>query len=1248
MAHNDDIDSDWSEVRSFDVLNPGPELISPENESVIAGNSVYLEWNDLEDASYFHVQVSQDSDFSELIEEFESVEDIYVGLDDLNPGAHYYWRVRAFNHENINTAWSETYVFATDIPLGGTNGNDFWVSYMQNFDNSGVVLRLFISSLYNSTVLIENEITGWSEEINVAANGTEIVEVPLPSGLATESEVIGNKGIHITSNNLISVFAGNYKQYTTDATVVLPTEFLGTEYIAVCYTGINQSTTPSEFMVVSTEDNTNITIVPSVTTDSTLAGDTINVQLNKGETYLIKGAGIGDLTGSQIYSDKNIAVFSGHSCAYVPSGYAACDHLYEQMYPVSTFGNDFIAIPLFSRVGSTIRVLASEDNSTIDIGNEQIVLDKYEFYEKTIYETVSISSDKPISVAQYSNGQQWDIVESDPFFIVLSPSEMFINNVDFYSINTGAIERHFVNILSGADCYFEIELDGVNIGDEFEPVSSNNEYYYAQIEVEDGIHNISSSSANNCGFIASMYGFGPWDSYGFNAGISNGDIYISDIEIELTEETENLMEISHDIGTEFEISCTIEETEEPFVESVYLHYRNYEDEEGVYQTVSMVFEDNSWTGIIPSEESLYPGVQFYITADDGVLTYSKPEVQAEERPFNISVLVNYLPEVELLTYIQLVDSLLDTDIPVYASAKDQTDSLEEVRLFYRKKGSQQYTSTIMELEDGSDTLFLASIPAEFVTRSGFDYFVEAKDNLGLRKSTEVISCLLIGLPAPEQLYPPNDTAHINTDITFKWENVDDAESYMIQISTDSTFSSIIYENNNILRDSININILEYSQTYYWRIRARFEFQYSDWSEIWRFTTRDEPLPAPELTSPVDMAEEVSQSPLLQWQTVLNATSYEILIAEDDTFETVVYEYNSTSASKRASSLDSLSEYYWRVRAMKGVEPGIWSDVWSFTTAAQQDKFVNLTMAYNGYFQNSEHIKMSVLIELRTGDELMESTVVHQEAALLNTDGEASVNLYDIEDGDYWFVVRAPGYMPVAIPEMQTLSAEGISWDFTTSSSQSVAGTSVLIYNNSLWQIRPGDLDASRSIAAFDVNYLIPNLGNSAANQIPDIISNDAEYSTDASGKLVSIDILYNGYYNSGNHKNMSVTIDLMLGDILTESELVSSKPGIIDSDGNLEIDFGDIEDGDYWVIVRASGYMPVAIPEKQSLSSDGIVWDFSTSSDQSVAGTSVMIYSNGEWQVRPGDFDASRSIAAFDVNYLIPNLGNSASNQIPE
>ena len=113
---------------------------------------------------------------------------------------------------------------------------------------------------------------------------------------------------------------------------------LGMDHYVLTYG--NMFFAPStEFGVVAAENNTSVTITPSVTTGNRSAGISYNVTLQQGQTYLLQNTTPtteSDLSGSRISSNKPIAVFAGHRAATIPAEAVCCaDHLVEQVPPVN-------------------------------------------------------------------------------------------------------------------------------------------------------------------------------------------------------------------------------------------------------------------------------------------------------------------------------------------------------------------------------------------------------------------------------------------------------------------------------------------------------------------------------------------------------------------------------------------------------------------------------------------------------------------------------------------------------------------------------------------------------------------------------------------------------------------------------------------------------------------------------------------------------------------------------------------------
>jgi serine protease AprX len=89
---------------------------------------------------------------------------------------------------------------------------------------------------------------------------------------------------------------------------------------------------------------------------------------------------------------------------------------------------------------------------------------------------------------------------------------------------------------------------------------------------------------------------------------------------------------------------------------------------------------------------------------------------------------------------------------------------------------------------------------------------------------------------------------------------------------------------------------------------------------------------PSLTSPPNGATEVSIAPLLEWAESDQGAEYDVQIAVDASFDDVIYTGQSTGPSHQvAQPLDTLSEYFWRVRGSNTCGDGSWSEGFSFST-----------------------------------------------------------------------------------------------------------------------------------------------------------------------------------------------------------------------------------------------------------------------------------------------------------------------------
>lgn len=392
-----------------------------------------------------------------------------------------------------------------------TKGKDFWFAFMENFDETNLTLKVFISSENNATGVIRIPQHNWSQDFTVTANQSTIIDIPNNVG-HSKGKGAQKTAINVTSDVEVNVFAMNYRKTSSDGTLVLPTNALGNSYYIISYNPFIGA--DSEFLIVAVEDNTRIDIVAP-------SGSKSTITLNKGDAHQFQSDV--DYTGyyvnSSLYGGKPFAVFSGNKCTKIPPSQVACDHIVEQLFPVRSWRRTFVTVPLRTRDGDTYRILASRNNTEVKINGTTVTsLNAGQHYELILKGASIISSTYPICVAQYSNGQEYDAAVADPFMIILSPVDQTRHDITFHVFDFPNISNNYLNVVAKTSCIGSLRLDGAVISSAFTPVPFDPSYSFARISIADGSHRLVANE--DCGFNAYVYGFGDYDSYGYSAGTS--------------------------------------------------------------------------------------------------------------------------------------------------------------------------------------------------------------------------------------------------------------------------------------------------------------------------------------------------------------------------------------------------------------------------------------------------------------------------------------------------------------------------------------------------------------------------------------------------------------------------------------------------------------------------------------------------------------------------------------------------------
>ncbi len=423
-----------------------------------------------------------------------------------------------------------------------SRGTEFWLAFPGNYVG-GSTMSLFIAGDVATTGTVEIPGLAFSTAFSVTPGTVTTVTLPAAADIQT-SDLVEAKGVHVVANAEVTVYGLSRIPATTDAYLGLPVDILGTEYFVMAY----PAGSAPEFAIVGAADGTAVTITPTVAAGTRAAGVPYTINLNAGETYQLRSVAGADLTGTTISSTQPVALFGGNQCATVPPGVFFCDHVVEQIPATVTWGRSFVTVPLATRLnGDTFRILASTDATAVSInGTLAATLDAGEVLEQIIAGPSQITSDKPILLAQFSNGTAFDNVTSDPFMMLVPPTEQFLGS---YTVTTPAtgFTTNFINVAARSEAVGNIILDGTVIpASAFTAIGSSG-YSAAQVPVGPGTHTLSGTLP----FGVFVYGFDVADSYGYPGGTSLAPV-VSVTAIDLQPES-----ATNPVGTEHCVTATV-------------------------------------------------------------------------------------------------------------------------------------------------------------------------------------------------------------------------------------------------------------------------------------------------------------------------------------------------------------------------------------------------------------------------------------------------------------------------------------------------------------------------------------------------------------------------------------------------------------------------------------------------------------------------------------------------------------------
>ncbi len=441
--------------------------------------------------------------------------------------------------------------FSQDLP--DSKGREFYMAFLPNSYHRTVnrdSIFICITAEKPASGKIEytdTSGTAYSENFTISdVSKSYIFTVPNTrfEHQKSKEESVSKTFFRVVSDEDVTVYGVSLNTYSSDGFLALPVDVLGMHYFIMSYYNHPHGYLTGDFVVVAVEDGTTVQIVPSVPTKKHSTNKQ-TIVLNKGETYFVEAQADTltknyDLTGTEITSNKPVAVFAGHECASITNTKTTTgsgDLLIEQMIPVSYWGNNAFIIPFIPGLDEEIsshndkyRVMAACDSTRVIMnGTDTVYLNKGKYLEKLIYSVVSIEADKPILTAHFKKSSNITNVKAqpnaDPFMVLVPSKEQFLDKyrvVCLRSITIDgtstllAIVEQYINVVVPETAYMTLKLDGFIVPKTSFTKIAGRAYYYARLNVDYGDHYLECNEP----FGAIVYGYGAFNSYGFSAGIS--------------------------------------------------------------------------------------------------------------------------------------------------------------------------------------------------------------------------------------------------------------------------------------------------------------------------------------------------------------------------------------------------------------------------------------------------------------------------------------------------------------------------------------------------------------------------------------------------------------------------------------------------------------------------------------------------------------------------------------------------------
>jgi hypothetical protein len=231
---------------------------------------------------------------------------------------------------------------------------------------------------------------------------------------------------------------------------------------------------------------------------------------------------------------------------------------------------------------------------------------------------------------------------------------------------------------------------------------------------------------------------------------------------------------------------------------------------------------------------------------------------------------------------------------------------------YRLQVARDAAFTLIVLDDSSLTATSRQV-GPLLANAAHYWHVRAKNAGGSGPySVSFMFTSTAAPPVPVLSAPPDSATRLGRSVAFSWGSSPGATAYHLQVGTDASFSTLVYNDSTITDTTRVAGLFPYGARLLWRMRALNLAGISAFSSPRTFTVMLQPPGVPTLVSPANNALNQPVVSVLRWNGAFLAAGYRVDVALDTLMTNPVAVDTSVADTVKAMRLAPSTAYYWRV------------------------------------------------------------------------------------------------------------------------------------------------------------------------------------------------------------------------------------------------------------------------------------------------------------------------------------------------